>query len=91
MTGRQYTCANNLSNPTFEKLDRILMSTEWEQKYSLSSVQTLNHDISDHTPLLLNTKDKQTSCNHQTFKFELGWLLRDGFLDMIKEIWSETI
>ena len=30
MTGRQYTWANDLDPPTYEKLDRILMSTEWE-------------------------------------------------------------
>jgi hypothetical protein len=22
------------------------------------------------------------------FKFEIGWLLRDGFIDKIREIWS---
>jgi hypothetical protein len=24
------------------------------------------------------------------FKFELGWLLREGFIDMIRDIWSNT-
>jgi hypothetical protein len=24
------------------------------------------------------------------FKFELGWLLRDGFADMIKEVWNSV-
>jgi hypothetical protein len=28
MSGRKFTWANSLPNPTFEKLDRILMSTE---------------------------------------------------------------
>jgi hypothetical protein len=28
MSGRRYTWANSLPNPTYEKLDRILMSTE---------------------------------------------------------------
>ena len=54
MSGRQYTWANNLSNPTFDKLDRILVTTEWELKYLLTIVQALNRDISNHTPLLLN-------------------------------------
>jgi len=30
MSGRKYTWANSLPNPTYEKLDRILMATEWE-------------------------------------------------------------
>jgi hypothetical protein len=25
------------------------------------------------------------------FKFELGWLLRDGFADMVKNIWSNEV
>jgi hypothetical protein len=27
--------------------------------------------------------------NQPIFKFELGWLLRDGFMDMVKKVWSE--
>jgi hypothetical protein len=38
MSGRRFTWENLMPNPTFEKLDRILMSTEWEQKYPLSNV-----------------------------------------------------
>jgi hypothetical protein len=25
------------------------------------------------------------------FKFELGWLLRDGFKEMVRDIWTSTI
>jgi hypothetical protein len=25
------------------------------------------------------------------FKFELGWLLRDGFIKMVKDIWENTV
>jgi hypothetical protein len=32
MSGSKFTWANALPNPTYEKLDRILKSTEWEQK-----------------------------------------------------------
>ncbi|XP_062193487.1 uncharacterized protein LOC133896859 [Phragmites australis] len=57
LSGRQFTWANSLENPTYEKLDRILVSTEWEQKYPLCTVQALSRDISDHTPLLLDSRD----------------------------------
>jgi hypothetical protein len=30
MTGRQYTRAGSGDNPTYEKFDRVLVSTEWE-------------------------------------------------------------
>ena len=89
MSGRNFTWANNLANPTYEKNDRVLMSTEWEHKFHLSSVVALNRDISDHTPLLLNTKSSSNNVQH-SFKFELGWLLRDGFVDMVKEVCSSV-
>lgn len=90
LSGRNFTYANNLANPTYEKLDRVLMSTEWEHNFPLSSVVALNRDISYHTPLLLIT-NSSSPCNGQhIFKFELDWLLWDGFVDMVKEIWSST-
>jgi hypothetical protein len=90
MTERKFTWANNLQNPTYEKLGRILMSIEWEQKFPLSTVQALNQDISDHTPLFLSTGEPSSMCNHTQFRFELRWLLRDGFIEMIKELWTNT-
>jgi hypothetical protein len=42
LIGRQLTWANSLPNPTFKKLDRVLMTTEWEFKYSLVSVRALD-------------------------------------------------
>lgn len=55
LTGRQYTWANNLPTPTFEKLDRALVSTDWGLRYPKVTVQALTREISDHTPLLLDT------------------------------------
>lgn len=42
MSGKNYTWANILTVPTFEKLDRILISTKWEEINSLSSVLALS-------------------------------------------------
>jgi endonuclease/exonuclease/phosphatase family metal-dependent hydrolase len=88
MSGRKFAWANNLSSPTFEKLDRVLVTTEWEEKIPLTTVQALPRVISDHTPLMLNSGETSTSGNESLFKFECGWLLRDGFIEMIKGIWS---
>ena len=44
--------------PTYEKLDRVLASTEWEQKFPLVTVDALNREISEHSPLLLSTSEK---------------------------------
>jgi hypothetical protein len=55
MSGRRYTWANSLLNPTYEKLDRVLISTEWELSHPLSTVVAMPRDISDHSPLLIDT------------------------------------
>ena len=58
MSGRKFTWANSLPNPTFKKLDRILVSTDWEQHFLLATVVALTREISDHTPLLLDSGEQ---------------------------------
>ena len=86
MTGRQFTWSNNRQNQTFKKLDRVLSCTDWDSKFPRTIIQALTREISDHTPLFLNTGDPSTSTCPPVFKFELGWLLRDGFMDMVRDI-----
>lgn len=89
LSGRKFTWASSAEIPTFEKLDRILVSTDWEQKFPLSTVEALTRQISDHTPLLLDTWNASYRGNNSSFKFELGWLTRDGFHDMVAKVWQE--
>jgi hypothetical protein len=90
MIGRQLTWEYSLPDPTYEKLDRVLMDSDWEQKYSLVSVSTLPQieSLSDHAPLLLTTGIPSPP-HKRPFKFELGWLQREGFSDMVKNIWDQ--
>jgi hypothetical protein len=64
--------ANNLEVPTFEKLDQILITTEWEEKNPLTTIQTLTRGVSDHTPLLLNSGESSCMATQPMFKFKLG-------------------
>jgi exonuclease III len=88
MTGRQYTWAGPGDDPTFEKLDRVLVSTDWENQFPLTLVEPRDRNISDHTPLVLNTGTSTHQSSSRPFKFERGWLLRDGFYDMVANIWQ---
>jgi len=89
LSGRSFTWANHLQNQTFEKLDRILVCTDFESKYPLTTVNALSREISDHTPLLCCTNNSSSSYQPQ-FKFELGWLLRDGFCDIVSDVWQSV-
>jgi hypothetical protein len=86
IVGRQFTWANDLVPPTIEKLDRVLMTLEWERKFPNVTVQALDRYQFDHTPLSLNGKVPTCLGNHSDFKFELGWLIREGFYDMVSSI-----
>ncbi|WVZ96927.1 hypothetical protein U9M48_042507 [Paspalum notatum var. saurae] len=51
LTGRQLTWVNNREVQTFEKMDRILVCTDWELKFPRTSVRALNRELSNHAPL----------------------------------------
>ena len=90
LSGRKYTWANHQRNQTFKKLDRILVCTDFESKFPHTTVHALNREISDHTPLLMNTGNSSVTYQPQ-FTFELGWLLREGFVEMVSDIWQNTL
>jgi hypothetical protein len=46
--------------------------------------------LSDHAHILLTTGTLMPQCS-RPFKFELGWLYRDGFLDMVKNMWEKPL
>lgn len=73
-------------NPTFEKLDRIMITSEIEQKYPLLTVQCLERVFSDHNPLLVVLKN---NCSKNTpFKFEISWFMREDLDKIVSEVWS---
>lgn len=84
MHGRQFTWGNNLPVPTFEKIDRILCSVEWEETYPLTQVSALVREKSDHTPLFLDSGDIQKS--DPIFRFENSWLLREGIDKVVSDV-----
>jgi hypothetical protein len=92
MVGRQFTWANSLPDPTYEKLDRVLMDTDWESKYPLVSIRALERikRLSYHAPILLITRIPKPPCKCP-FKFELGWLQRKGFQDLVKTVWERLV
>ena len=61
--GGLYTWSNNQSHPTLEKLDRVLMSDDWEHIFLDVTVRKLVRDLSDHNALLLDTGTKTSLAN----------------------------
>jgi hypothetical protein len=88
LSGRQFTWANRRAIPTYEKLDRVLASVEWEQKFPLVSVRALSRSGSDHTPLLIDLGSKAHRGNTTRFSFELSWFEQDGFDELVATDWA---
>jgi hypothetical protein len=88
LSGRKFTWANSLPEPTFERLDRVLVSTEWELKFPQATVQALPREItSNYTSLLLSFGDTR-GASQPIFRFELGWLIRDDFREVVERSWT---
>ena len=69
MTGGSFIWSNNQVDPTLEKLDRFLMSREWELSFPLVTVHKISRDISDHCPIVLDTMEGKEGCN-KMFHFD---------------------
>lgn len=57
LSDRLYTLPSNRANPTFEKIDRFLVSPDWELMYNNVVVKGLNIFLFDHVSLMLYTAD----------------------------------
>jgi hypothetical protein len=73
MNGGKYTWSNNHSDPTPEKLDKVLVNNRWETSFPLSNVRKIPRYISDHNPLLSCT-DCEKIKKIKQFCFETSWI-----------------
>jgi hypothetical protein len=52
-------------------------------------VDALSRKVSDHTPLLLSTGENPKTRSQPPFRFEFGWLLKDGFFERVSDVWNK--
>jgi hypothetical protein len=83
----KFTWSNNQVNPVLAKLDRFFASTEWECAFPLARVVALPKGISDHDPLLIDTR-ANVAFGKKKFRFEKWWLERAYFKDVVLKAWS---
>jgi hypothetical protein len=88
MVSGGFTWSNNQETPTLVKLDRVLMSGSWENIFPLVKVKKLPKNVSDHNPLVVDSKNlvKKTQ---SSFVFEIGWLNHSDFKQIIGRIWNK--
>jgi hypothetical protein len=87
IVGGLYTWSNNQVDPTLEKLDRILMSKEWETLFPTVHGHKKPRVLSDHNPLVISIQSVNLG-NKRDFRFELNWLQQPEFLFKVEHIWT---
>lgn len=83
---QSFTWSNMQKCPTLAKLDRFLVSTEWDHLFPLSKAIVLPRITLDYTPILLSTADKRS---RRLFRFEQVWLTREDFCRLVPVWWEE--
>ncbi|MBA0672531.1 hypothetical protein Goklo_023940, partial [Gossypium klotzschianum] len=72
-----------------ERLDRGVENAAWINLFQAVRVQHLVHSMSDHYPLLINTRryDERRS---YSFKFEAWWSLEECFENEVRSLWENA-
>ncbi|XP_057788776.1 uncharacterized protein LOC131005735 [Salvia miltiorrhiza] len=68
------------------KLDRFLVNGKWLEKWSHSKVIGLQRTVSDHCPLILETKS--IDWGPKPFRFLNAWISHCDFEKVVKESWE---
>ncbi|KAG6626350.1 hypothetical protein CIPAW_15G041600 [Carya illinoinensis] len=74
------------NNHTWSRLDRFLISPEWECHFPDVWQKRLPRLSSDHWPILLDCGRVQR--RHRSFKFENMWLKADDFEEKVRQWWA---
>lgn len=77
-------------NPTYRKLDRVLVNSNWLTKFPLSLANFLQRGLSDHSPatVILGVSWKRI---YKPFQFFNHLIDRSGFYNEIETAWGSTI
>lgn len=88
ISGRRFTWSNEREDVTLSRIDRILISKEWELKFLAYQLCPASTAVSDHCPLFLK---KMNVKHYRGFRFESYWLSLEGFKEIVAQAWAKPL
>ncbi|KAF7134864.1 hypothetical protein RHSIM_Rhsim08G0012400 [Rhododendron simsii] len=87
--GVNFTWSNNRNAEfvTFEKLDRAMGNSLWNQIFTSASLSILPIQRSDHSPIILDTHWQKPK-RRRTFRFEEGWIGCEDVRQVTRKVWE---
>ena len=86
LQGGPFTWRGGLNNQRMSRLDRFLVSADWENQFSNVTQSTLPRPVSDHCPVMLDSDG--IKFGPSPFRFENMWLKFTGFKDILRDWWQ---
>nr|CAD1817240.1 unnamed protein product [Ananas comosus var. bracteatus] len=88
LLNKSFTWTNGRRNPTFERLDRALISQDWLLSFPRSTLKALPRPWSDHTLLILTAFTLVPPS--LLFRFESFWLRYSSLPEVVSNAWNSV-
>jgi hypothetical protein len=84
---RSFFLTNNQRGPIMAKLDRVLVSVEWDSIYPMAKTLMLPKGSSDHNPLRVSFGEEGLN-SQPIFRFEKCWMEMPDFAEVVEKAYD---